>query len=698
MSRMLLAGLVLAAVLLAVAGICSGQDYAEIRGPVSLVKGGETYTLGPKETDNKFYGFYYDINDNLGTESITMSISKGDVLDGDASPAGVQYTTEVQRNRFEFEGWGAYDSIGFLGENYFAGYINEAESSRSYLASVSKNQNLITSEMLSRVLIDDDDETTLSTETPLLLKDGYELRIAEIDINGDRVHVDLYKNNVLITDGVVSPEIDSVADSSFYYMKDSGDTSGLVSIAVHFKNAFRGSDRNVASVDGIFQISENPENVRAGTQYDKMRIASVTSSKIEMDNKKNSIQLAKNRDIPLMWGLRIKTSDQDVVNEGEPLRFYLYKRLTDPGLYQINGRVDVIVDGRVVYWDSKSFPGFYYDLDRDVGDEELRMKVSGNLESGVLNPNDVVYRTRALSIPFKYEDWGSYNVTGFLGEKYLAGYLTSGNGRTAFILDSSDNSNLMEFGLLSRILIDSDDAINLTPGSVYPLKEGYELRIKEIDQHGDKVVISLVKDETEITSDYVVELSKNPTFRYKKKLDDMSDVPLIAVNFRALMTSSEMSVAEIEGVWQISEDTIKISEGTDLGEMTISSLNSEEGHMSIEATNKDATISLGKDRTIGLMGDYYIKTADQETVSEDDPLRFFIFKEVGVAGGGVDSKRSAAIKTAAEQPDAAQEGEMDAEPGELPARTDGPRKQPGLPAILALAAMVILWRAVRRDE
>jgi len=706
MSRMLLAALALAAVLLAAAGICSGQDFAEIRGPVSLVKNGETYTLGPKETDNKFYGFYYDIDDDLGTESITMSISNGDTLDGDATPAGVQYMTEVQKNRFEFENWGAYDCIGFLGENHFAGYIREAEATQSHLASLSENKDLISSEMLSLVLIDSDDEMTLSTDTPLKLKDGYELRIGEIDINGDKVNVDLYKNGALVTKSVATTGTNSIGDSSFCYKKDSGDTAGLVSIAVHFKNVFRGSDRNAATVDGIFQISENTVRISSGTQYDKMRISSVTNSKIEMDNKDNTIRLTENRDIPLMRGLRIKTADQDDISDSNPLRFYLYKRLTDPGVYQINGRVDAIVDGREVHWDSKSFSGFYYDLDRDAGDEELMMTISGGLDNGFINPDNIVYQTQAQSIPFNHEEWGSYYVIGLLGERYLAGYSTYGSGRTSFLQDSSDESNLMQYDLLSRILIDSDDTANLTPGSVFPLEEGYELRIKEIDQHSNKVVIALAMNGKEVLSDYVIELSENPTFRYRKMLGEMQEVPLIAVNFREFMAGTEISVAEIEGIWQISEKTTKIGEGTKLGEMTISSVDSKEGQMSIDATNEDDTISLGKDRTIDLMDDYYIKTADQETVSDSDPLRFFIFKEVKVPGGFADSGESDIAETVAEQPDASQEKETNvetgnetiAEPGIPPEQTDGPKKQPGLSAILALAATVIVWCALRRDE
>jgi hypothetical protein len=41
-----------------------------------------------------------------------------------------------------------------------------------------------------------------------------------------------------------------MADKTYYYKKTVGDQKDLVIIGVHFKNAFRGSDQNWATVDG----------------------------------------------------------------------------------------------------------------------------------------------------------------------------------------------------------------------------------------------------------------------------------------------------------------------------------------------------------------------------------------------------------------------------------------------------------------
>jgi len=67
-------------VLLAPALAVCAVDKVEIRGPATVVDGA-AYNWGPQQ----FAGFYYDIDDNIGTESITLTTTN-DTLD---EPSGV---------------------------------------------------------------------------------------------------------------------------------------------------------------------------------------------------------------------------------------------------------------------------------------------------------------------------------------------------------------------------------------------------------------------------------------------------------------------------------------------------------------------------------------------------------------------------------------------------------------------------------
>ena len=308
--------------LLASAMAVSAVDMVEIRGPVATVEDGAVYTWGPQE----FAGFYYDIDDNIGQESITLSITGGNVLD---EPNGIKYETTAQKDTFDFDEWGEFWTIGFLAEEYFAAYV-EGGKEDAYLYYDSTDRNLMVDEQLSKVLIDDDEERTFTTGTPLKLMEDYELAIQAIDLDGNKVYVQLMKDGAVVDSAVVEPSKDGadVQDKTYTYKKWLGDTEKIVVVAVHFKNAFRGTDQDLATVDGIWQISDVVTDVEEDTEYDKMTVQTVNSAEpmsITMDNEDNKITLSKNKDQLLMQNIRIKTADQDVINNENPLRFYIYE-------------------------------------------------------------------------------------------------------------------------------------------------------------------------------------------------------------------------------------------------------------------------------------------------------------------------------------------------------------------------------------
>jgi S-layer protein (TIGR01567 family) len=295
-------------------------DY-QVRGAVTT----GDFTWNPQN----FAGFYYDIKKDIGTEELTTVLTEGNKLSGDA-PYGVTYKTTAQSKDYAFEDWGSYKVMGFQAENYFAGYNTNTDAAKDIFFKESTDENSLSSEQLEKVLIDDDTEKTVTSGTPLKLEEGYELAIKSIDIDGNKVYLELSKDGAVVDSKVVSPSKTdaTMADKTYFYKNPIvGDQAKLVTVGVHFKNAFRGSDQNLATIDGIWQISGTPVEVKADTQYDKMTIRSVdaTNGVVTMDNKDNAVTLSKNKDSALMAGVRIKTADNDT------LRYYIYKAVTIEG-------------------------------------------------------------------------------------------------------------------------------------------------------------------------------------------------------------------------------------------------------------------------------------------------------------------------------------------------------------------------------
>jgi S-layer protein (TIGR01567 family) len=190
-----------------------------------------------------------------------------------------------------------------------------ANETLAFLFDKSKNRNLMTNEQISKVLLDDDAEKTITSDSPLKLEEGYQLAIKSVDVKGNKAYLELSKNGSVIDNKVVQPSIDgaTMADRTYY-----------------FKNAVAGADTNIATIDGIFQISDTAAALRSEQKYDKMSIRNVnpTAMTITMDNKDNPVTLSTNKDAVLMQNIHIKTADQDPIDAINPLRYYIYKAAT----------------------------------------------------------------------------------------------------------------------------------------------------------------------------------------------------------------------------------------------------------------------------------------------------------------------------------------------------------------------------------
>jgi S-layer protein (TIGR01567 family) len=294
-----------------ISGQTTTNKTCEIRGQVAT----SDFTWNPQN----FAGFYYDIKNDLGTETLSTTLTDKK-LSGD-SPYGVKYETTAQFKEFKFENWGDYAQIGFLGEKYFAGYMWSDDAAKNIFFKESVDENSLSSEQLEKILVDDDVERTVTSGTPLKLAEGYELVIKLIDTNG--MYLELAKDGSVVDSRVISPSKEGATeiDKTYWYKNPVvGDQMNLVTIGVHFKNALNIQNQTVATIDGIWQISAEATEVKADTQYDKMSITSVDANAgtITMENKDNAITLSKNKDTALMGGISIKTADNDT------LRYYIY--------------------------------------------------------------------------------------------------------------------------------------------------------------------------------------------------------------------------------------------------------------------------------------------------------------------------------------------------------------------------------------
>jgi len=265
----------------------------EVRGTVINPADTSEFTWTPYN----FEGFYYDIDDDVGTESLQAKIAGGARIE----EKDLFYKTSPEPVKFEFKEWGKYDVIGFMADKYFAGYNN--------LTKFTDEASAINEGQLRKVLIDSDDSETIASGSVLSLEEGYELRIKQVDLNGNKVYLALAKDGSEIDSKVVTPSADPAdRTSSYMYKVDMGGEKNVPIIVAHIQSVFRSTESDLATVDGIFQISDSPESVEEGEIHGKMKVESLGDDGITMKND-GSISLGRGRTITIMENLKIEVAD-----------------------------------------------------------------------------------------------------------------------------------------------------------------------------------------------------------------------------------------------------------------------------------------------------------------------------------------------------------------------------------------------------
>jgi S-layer protein (TIGR01567 family) len=527
-----------------------------------------------------FSGFFYDMKNNVGTERLTVDLQGND---RSIDSGNLVYSTTAEKMDFEFGDWGEYQVIGFMAEKYFAGYLQgDGEIFDSDVSLINDGQ-------LRRVLLDSDDESTITTGSVLTLEEGYELRIKQIDIDGNKVYLGLAKDGEEIDSKVVSPEISLKSATYEYKVEISGEDQPI--IMAHISNVFASTESDLVTVDGIFQISDTYNSVESGDEYGKMQVSSVSDTGFEMDND-NTISLRKGATAEIFGDVGFIVADSD------ELRFAPIVERSGP--QEVRGTVINPSEIKEFTWTVYNFEGFYYDIDDDVGTEELTAKItSGNkIEEG-----DLRYSTSPAPVEFEFASWGKYDVVGFMADKYFAGF----NNETKF----TDEVSAINEGQLRKVLIDDDDSKTIASGSVLSLEEGYELRIKQVDLNGNKVYLALARDGEEVDSKVVTPSSspgdKSSNYMYKVDIGSEKDVPIIIVHVESVFRSTESDLATVDGIFQVSHSPESVEEGEIHGRMKVETL----GDDGITMEN-DGSISLGRDKTIEIMENLKFRVADSD--------------------------------------------------------------------------------------
>jgi S-layer protein (TIGR01567 family) len=555
-----------------------------------------------------FGWFYYDLDEDEGGEELSV-----DVQGRTAEKGHIIYSSKAWTSKFEYEPWGSFQEIAFLGKPYLAGY-----SKSSYTEEVSS----LGKGALRSVLRNEDDEYTLNQNRSLPLMDGYVLSVAEVSSNSDVASFVLFKNGKPVHSAVVS------VGGTFVYKIDE-----VPIILVHLSNAMSGGDSAFAEVDGIFQVSDQPLlRLFEGGILGNLKMTTLADDGLEFKNER-SLTLLRDSQVPLTYGLALRVPDS------EELIYYPEGGIFDYGVHEIRGptfngnrgipamygNYPTLLAAR---WNSGNYTNFYMDPQNQLGSwnqfgpedqfgsETLVLySINGRTvlpPSGpqVLNGTAIVdgfqYTATMRSKEYDYRPWGSYYVIPFLGNLWFAGYDRSADGKKSSL-------NLFDHEKIGRVLIDSEIVGGNVVAGNYSLQEGYELWIRDVDE--DKIFIELNKNGVLQDSSVV---RSNSTYIFKKDLDDVGDMPIIKLHFGNIFSDGSSRFATIDAIFQISDQFLfPVESGLGIEKMQIMSTSLP--YIIIMAN--DEYINLNRDSTTSLAPNMNIRVADNNT------LRYYLYSQ-----------------------------------------------------------------------
>ncbi len=440
---------------------------------------------------------------------------------------------------------------------------------------------------------------------------------------------------------------------------------------MNVNQVFQGAVDSIAQIEGLWLIDyANAMTIESDDEFGELNDVTIGDNYLEITNE-DTITLTKDDQVEIGQGLYFKVAD-----DSNALRFYAMKEYTEPGTYEIRGKVAT----GTANWDATSFAGFFYDLNDNVQTETLNVT---KIDERDIAKNSLVYRSTIEKVDYEFDKFGQYPVMGLFAEKYIP---IKGN--------SPDK--------LAKLILDSDDKYTVRTGEQLDLGEGYALEAKQVDVDGEKVWLEFTKDG-EFIDDEIISVT-NGSNVWTVDLDDIQgedDVVVLKVNVNQVFQGAVDSIAQIEGLWLIDyANAMTIDTDDEFGDLDDVTV----GDNYLEITNEDS-ISLTRNDDIEIGEGMFFKVAD------DSQLRYYPYVEVTLGnetvsqpdeeeteGNVTDVEETPVEDVTPTEGEAVTPIEGATEPAAETTTTEAEGSTPGFGVVLGLVGLLAVVYLVRRNN
>lgn len=364
-------------------------------------------------------------------------------------------------------------------------------------------------------------------------------------VNGNYALLELQKNSIPATTKTVEE------GSKFNFTTEVNGTEYVILEGTLEK--VLDSNDPIVRLKSVNHYSDTPIKIKKGDEYGRFEVTAVTNKSIELKN---------GAPIRMQPGDYITILDNliDFRVADNVYRACSYNMTQDTiKSYKIRGtsltvnRSDSSPDS--CSWTADSFGILFYDPEHDISTERLELSLDSGSDS--IPEGSLVYESVPVKIAYEnpeMTDYGvewfdqRYSVLGWNGEEYA--YLGTDKG-------------------IVNILLEEDEKI-LYPGEDYDLKEGYTLKVTDLDS--DSACLTLSRNNLPVYSSIIspgksADLGTH-TFLYKKELNGI-EVPLFSVYVDNVIRGEEQSAVNLKYLLHFSDSPLEMDYGKKFGELTV---------------------------------------------------------------------------------------------------------------------------------
>ena len=270
----------------------------------------------------------------------------------------------------------------------------------------------------------------------------------------------------------------------------------------------------------------------------------------------------------------------------------------------------------IARWNVINFPGLFYDLDYDLGNERLTLQQVGLTGSSrIINKGSLMYITNGdnkLLNVVAFGFGGNFSKAKANGLKgFEAGNMSTQNGKYEVVGWQANKYVALKnkTNKLTNLVIEQNkvEAKLMTDGNTWNIGKGWKLKVLTVDANTNpkRVRIQLFKNNVN-KDDKIVNEGKIYTY-IQNKVENETNVPVF-LTYVSNITHTTVDIARFKYTWVIDTNVTAIKTGDKFGVFKTTIADATQ----IVLRNMDTTVTLERGSLKPLMGNMGIRVMDSQ--------------------------------------------------------------------------------------